>query len=464
LAKERRTMRVEKSLEPWRARAVASTVSYSPREPGGAVLVLKDGELVLRAGYGMANLELAVEIEPDTVFEIGSMTKQFTASCVLLLAERGRLRLSDEIGHYLPDYPAQGHKITLQHLLTHTSGLPNYTDLAEWEARESEDLEPDEVMAFFKDKPLEFAPGERWLYSSSGYILLGHVIERVSGRSYERFVTDEIFTALGMTSTRVGSMHDVIGRRASGYQKDGHRYVNARYASLTQAYSSASLVSTVDDLGRWDRALDGEVLLKRASLDRMFTPARLSSGRSTRYACGWWIAQLGGRQVIAHGGGTNGFASVLLRIPQEHLVVVILSNNPAHDPSPCLMAVRIAARLLGLPEHPVVTLPSATLDEYAGVYVDDQENVTRIVTCAGGRLSTQRAGGDRSHLQASACDLFYYPDGFSTLRFIRDGKGQVTEAVIDRILGPEVPLRKTAQSLPAEGQASSAYNDACVGV
>jgi len=180
---------------------------------------MKGGQVMLRKGYGMANLELGVPIQPDMVFELGSITKQFTATAVLMLQERGKLSIEDDVTKYLPDYPTQGQKITIDHLLTHVSGIPSYTGLPEWLPRVREDLTVQQLIDIFKDKPLEFNPGEKWSYNNSAYILLGAVIEKVSGKSYEDFIEQEIFAPLGMKRSYYGHQNEVIPGRVSGYDK-----------------------------------------------------------------------------------------------------------------------------------------------------------------------------------------------------------------------------------------------------
>ncbi|HET9226441.1 MAG TPA: serine hydrolase domain-containing protein, partial [Thermoanaerobaculia bacterium] len=258
------------------------TETYRAGEPGAAVLVMKDGKPVLRKGYGLANLELNVPVQPETVFEIGSVTKQFTAAAILMLAERGQLSVEDEITKHLPDYPTHGKTITIDHLLTHTSGIPSYTNMPEWMTRVREDLKVEQIIAMFKDKPLEFAPGENWAYNNSAYILLGAVIEKVSGKTYEDFIEQEIFKPLGMTRSYYGNNSEVVPGRADGYDKEENGYRRARYLSMTQPYAAGSLISTVDDLARWSDALWSGKVLKPESLQRMLTPAQLASGRSTR--------------------------------------------------------------------------------------------------------------------------------------------------------------------------------------
>ncbi len=431
--------------------------SYPASEPGAAVLVAMDGEMLLRKGYGMADLELSVPIEPDMAFEIGSVTKQFTAAAILMLAERGQLRLDDDITRHLPDFPTQGRKITIEHLLTHTSGIPSYTGIEAWQAQSRQDTTVDQLIGFFRDKPLEFEPGERWAYNNSAYVLLGAIIEKLSGKTYEQFVEEEIFKPLGMKGSRYGSKSEVVSRRASGYEGEAGAYRNASYVSMTQPYSAGSLISTVDDLAAWDRALSGEALLKKASLDRMFTPVPLTSGLSTRYGYGWSVFDFEGRRVIEHGGDINGYASYLLRIPEERLLVVILSNNPEKRPRPDILSLRVAARLLGkdLENRPMVALAPEALDEYVGVYsiAGGEAGETRIVTREGDRLFAQRTGGIKSEVLAAARDNFFYKESDNLLRFERDAQGKVTGMRVTPRFGPEGTAVKTGQPVPAERQA-----------
>src|SRR5215217_1061753 len=196
------------------------SAAYPADQPGAAALVIQDGKVVLRKGYGLANLDLGVPVSPDMVFGLGSITKQFTAASILLLQERGQLRVENDITKYLTDYPTHGETVTIEHLLTHTSGIPNYTDLPEGRSRVREDMTLSTLIALFKDKPLEFKPGEKWAYDNSGYILLGAIVEKVSGKSYEKFVEEEIFQKLGMTHSRYGHVEELVPLRATGYARD----------------------------------------------------------------------------------------------------------------------------------------------------------------------------------------------------------------------------------------------------
>jgi CubicO group peptidase (beta-lactamase class C family) len=193
--------------------------AYPANGPGAAVLVVQDGKDVLRKGYGMAELELGVPISPDMVLRIGSVTKEFTSACVLKVAEEGRLALDDPIGKYLPDFPTKGRRITIEQLLTHTSGIHSYTDMPTWRDRMREDWTLAELEAFFRDAPFDFEPGTKWHYDNSGYVLLGAILEKVTGRPYAELVAEMIFRPLGMTSTRYDRDAPIIPGRVAGYQK-----------------------------------------------------------------------------------------------------------------------------------------------------------------------------------------------------------------------------------------------------
>jgi len=279
---------------------------YKPGQPGGAVLVKKQGKVILQKGYGLANLELNVPIEPDMIFRIGSITKQFTGVAILMLAEEGKLSLQDEITRFLPDYPTQGKKITIEHLLTHTSGIKSYTELPEWLPLQRKDMTVGEIIDLFKNQPMEFAPGEWWKYCNSGYILLGAVIEKASGKMYADFLQDRIFGPLGLKNSLYDSTSRIIPRRVPGYAKGNAGYENAPYLSMSQPYAAGSLASSVDDLAAWTESLLAGKLLKRETLERAFTPYKLKDGLDTKYGYGWCASDYEGHRLIEHSGGIHG--------------------------------------------------------------------------------------------------------------------------------------------------------------
>jgi CubicO group peptidase (beta-lactamase class C family) len=418
--------------------------AYPPDAPGAAVLVQRQGRIVLREGFGLANLDQAVPVDPADVFEVGSVTKQFTAAAILRLAEEGKLRLDDPITKLLPDLPAVYQSITLHHLLTHTGGVASYTSFPEWMPRWREDMTLDTLIGLFRDKPLDFVPGQSWSYSNSGYILLGAAIEKASGKSYEDYVEQELFAPLGMTGSRYGHQEEVVAGRASGYVKGPSGWANAPYLSLTQPYAAGSLMSTVDDLGRWSDALEAGKVVSAASRDRMFTPAVLTGGEhdgvSTRYGLGNGVTQTARHLTHEHGGGIHGYVCDLLRVPDADLLVVLLSNNPTVDPGG--LAHRIAEHALGGPATPEPTVPiaAAALDAYIGVYrVPGTTDQRRVVTRDGETLRMQRTGVGVTALRPLGDDRFETVEGAAAVRFLRDAGGQVVAVEVDGGAGPLLP-------------------------
>jgi CubicO group peptidase (beta-lactamase class C family) len=320
---------------------------YPANEPGAAILVTKNGEVLLRKGYGMADLEQGIPLTPEMVFRIGSVTKQFTAAAILLLEQEGKLSVTDDLRKYLPEYPTHGKVITLEHLLTHTSGIRSYTDMKVFGEKLRSDLSVEEVIALFQNEPLGFEPGTKYAYNNSGYFLLGAVIEKVSGKSYETYLREKIFEPLGMSQTYYGSATRVLPKRAQGYDALDGEFQNAEYLSMTLPYAAGSLLSTVDDLAKWDRALEGTVLLRRSSLEKWWNPFALPNGESAHYGYGWGLSEYEGRRVVSHGGGINGFTCQLLRIPEERLFVVVLTNRNDEKSNPGLVARKLAAAAMG---------------------------------------------------------------------------------------------------------------------
>jgi D-alanyl-D-alanine carboxypeptidase len=220
------------------------SAAYAPAGPGAAVLVMKDGTPLLRKGYGLANLDLGVPIRPEMVFRLGSITKQFTAVGILRLVHEGKVSLDDDITRFLPEYPTHGLRITVENLLTHTSGIRNYTDMASWLALWRKDFTVPSLIDLFKDKPMQFSPGERFEYDNSCYILLGAILEKASGRGYADFIRQRIFEPLGMKHSYYGAIDPIIPGRVAGYERAGYGFVNATYLSMTQPYAAGSLLVT----------------------------------------------------------------------------------------------------------------------------------------------------------------------------------------------------------------------------
>jgi len=433
--------------------AVMSAV-YKPGQPGAAIIVQKDGRTIIRKGYGMADLELGVPVTPDMVFRLGSITKQFTAVSILSLAQEGKLSLQDEITKFLPDYPTQGKRITVEHLLTHTSGIQSYTDMPEWLPLWRKDMTPKELVDLFKDKPMQFEPGRSWSYNNSGFVLLGAIIEKVSGKTYEQFVDERIFKPLGMSSSYYGSTERIIPRRIPGYEEGESGFVNASYLSMTQPYAAGSLLSTVDDLARWSEAVFAGKVVGKAWLDKALTPFKLVNGESTGYGYGWFVAEVGGHRSIEHGGGINGFTTYEMTFPDDHLFIAILTNSAiaGRDPEP--RAVKIAWLALGLtePERKVVSVTAKDLDGIAGVYVNERQD-EYYFSRSGAKLFAQSKGGAKNELYPASATEFFLRDNPARFTFVSSSGGPVTGLRIQSRIGPAQIFAKTDKPLPQERQA-----------
>ncbi len=429
--------------------AVMSDI-YKPGEPGAAVIVRRDGRTLFRKGYGLADLELGVKVEPDMVFRLGSITKQFTATAILMLAGEGKLSLQDPIGKYLPAFPTGDRKVTIEHLLTHTSGIKSYTNMEEWLQLWRQDMTPQQIIDMSKDKPFEFNPGERWNYNNTGYVMLGAVIEKVSGLTYEDFIQTRIFAPLAMKHSHYGSAERVIPRRVPGYQKDNRGIINAPYLSMTQPYAAGSLLSSVDDLAVWNEAVFSGKLLKKEWQDKAFAPYPLANGESTGYGYGWFISDFRGHRCIEHGGGINGFTSQAMAFPDDHVYIAILTNSAIAGRNPEPRAVRIAELVLGLPvvERKPVALTADELDALAGVY-ENPDGEARFITREGGQLFSQRAGGAKNGILPSSPTEFFFADSPSLIRFVRNPQGKIDGLRVQARIGPAEIYKRTEKALPS---------------
>jgi CubicO group peptidase (beta-lactamase class C family) len=294
--------------------------------PGLSIGVVRNGKVILAKGYGLANVELGVPASPDTIYEIGSLSKQFTAAAIMLLVEEGKISLDERVSKYLPDLPAAWGEVTVRHLLTHTSGVPNYGG-GDYDKLRGQDVTPSEIIKTVADRPLDFHPGERYAYSNTNYTLLGMTIERISGKPYGEFMTEHIFQPMGMSATRLNDLRLVVKNRASGYSWEDESLRNREYWSASHFYSSGGIVSSVMDLLKWQAVLSARKLLKPSSWEQMWTPQRLNDGKSGSYALGWQVESAWGHRVIHHYGGKPGFAAAMRWFPDDQLTVIALANT-----------------------------------------------------------------------------------------------------------------------------------------
>ncbi len=400
--------------------------NYSVSKPGATALVYKDGKTLYRKAIGMANIELQVPMKPENVFEIGSITKQFTAVSILMLVEQDKLKLDDEITKFIPDYPTHGKRITVQHLLNHTSGIKSYTSIPSFMDVARKDMKPLELVDFFKNEPMDFDPGEKWLYNNSGYVLLGYIIEKVSGQSYPNFIEEHIFKKLGMKNSYYGSESQIIPDRASGYSPKDGGFQNADYLSMTLPYAAGSIMSNIDDMLLWNKAVHDNKLITKESKELAFTNSSLNNGDLTNYGYGWMMNEISGVPSIEHGGGIFGYVTAGIYVPSENVYVIILTNQDGVSPENA--AIKMAALALGKPylkPNAAISLTTEQLSKWIGNY-EFEGDVIRTISLEDGKLYSQREGSEKLPLFAVLENQLYFEEGTSHYEFSMENGKKVT--------------------------------------
>lgn len=394
---------------------------YASGDPGATALISKDGKVIYRKAFGTANLELDVPMKPEHVFELGSITKQFTSVSILMLVEQGKLNLQDDITKFIPDYPTHGKKISVHQLLNHTSGIKSYTAMESFRELARTDMSPTELIDVFKNEPMDFDPGEAYAYNNSAYIILGHIIEVISEMSYGDFVEQHIFKKLGMKNSYYGSMPKVIKNRASGYQPTENGYRNAEYLSLTLPYAAGSLMSCVDDMLLWSQAIHNNTLISEKSKQLAFTNGTLNDGSAINYGYGFSVNEINDVPTIEHGGGIFGYETYGAYVPSENVYVIVLTNRNGNGPSD--VTVKIAAHAIGkpFPTNTSVAVSEEKMKQWVGTY-EFGDGVIRYVTFEDGRLFSQREGSDNLALVAIEDDAYYFEESFTNYKFgMEDG-------------------------------------------
>ena len=362
-----------------------------------AVAVVRGNDTIVMRGYGYANMAAKRRAGPTTVYEIGSITKQFTSSAIMRLVEQGKINLDDDVSKYVPGFPLHGRHVAIRQLLNHTSGIHNYTAKHEWQPHWAEDLTTDSIVGFVKQDTLDFAPGTKWSYSNTGYVLLGMVVEKASGKPYATYLHEQFFKPLGLRQTRYCPSHAPDTTFATGYSiKDG-QLVPSAYLSMTHPFSAGALCSTVRDFLVWQRALNNSGRVVSAhSYALMTTPDTLANGTRLTYGFGLGVSQIGSHRMISHGGGINGFTTAQLWVPDDTLSVIMFTNTDSRSPDGA--AVNIARAVLGLPfvqpprAPPAVPLDPALRDQVVGTYafkVPDGSTLTIHVYAEGERLMSK---------------------------------------------------------------------------
>ncbi len=370
----------------------------------GTVLVAKDGKVLFEKGYGYANLELNVPNTPANKFRLGSITKQFTAASVLQLAEAGQLSVSDLACKYVENCPETWKPITIRHLLTHTSGIPSYTGMPAFPTPKFMriPLSPLEIVMLSKDKPLDFKPGEGWKYDNTGYVLLGYIIEKVSGRNYADYLKENILDKLGMADSGYDDTRAILPGRVAGYDRVQDKYRNADYLDMSLPYAAGSLYSTVEDLYKWQRALAAGKVVSAKSYQAMTTPV------SNNYGYGLMIDRQFNRAQIGHGGGINGFSTCISGFPDEEAVVIVLANVVSSNS--CGIGSGLSAILFvekyDMPRtYTQVPIDPKLLDRFTGKYAEKALEMN--ITSDTGHLFAQLKGQPKFEVFPSSTHEFF---------------------------------------------------------
>lgn len=437
-----------KSVQVTNAAAYDALLSpkFAEGEAGAVVVVMKDGAVLYSKGFGLANRELMVPNAPGLVFRIGSMTKQFTAAAVMALVENGKVVLDAPISRYLEGLPESWMPVTVEQLLTHTSGIPNYTSAPNYMAHIREDLPGMKLLeaTILKD-PLDFAPGTQWRYSNTGYHLLGLLIEAVSGTTYEDYLQARLFRPLGLGQLRQGNEREFIPGLVSGYSRGGRP---APFFNKTQAFAAGSLVSSAEDLARWTLALHTGKVVSPDSLQRMTRAVRTADGKEHPYGFGLMLTASRGRRLVGHGGRIQGFNGYVEADPEARTVAIVLCNSDSPKIGPDYLTRRLLALAAGTPLQDPNPVPVADdkLQRLVGIYQHD--GFKRVISYEKGQLLSQATGGQRTPMIPTSELTFGFRDSETTLRFVM-AEDQVVGVHRRVDGGAEEPL---AQKLSGEAQ------------
>lgn len=410
-----------------RSKAILNEAATTTSGPGVAVMIARGNKIIFHSARGQANIELGVPLSPDHLFRIASITKIFVAALVIKLSETGELSLDDTLSRFLPDFP-NAEKITIRQLLSHTAGVSDQIPVgSEQPGFSRRDVDTSTLVREIAKRPPLFAPGSNQAYSNAGYILLGAVIEKVTGKPWYTALEERLLKPLGLKNTTYGLAAKLLPRRVAGYTTatPDHLPANASFISMTTPASAGALVSTLDDLRRWMRYLIDGRIINKAVLEQMITPATLSRGESANpYGLGMYIWHIRGETMIGHTGQINGFASVLTYLPSCDITIIALGNDDNFDAQ--TFGRRLAAVALGNPYPSVKSVPisAADLKALSGQYRDRSE--VRTILAKDGKLYSQRGGRNPSLLQMTRTgELHFVPDELTYMIPVRDSFGKV---------------------------------------
>lgn len=400
--------------------------------PGVSVIVTRGDSTIFHKAVGMADLELGIPLKKEHKFRIASVTKQFTAAAIMKLYDEGLLDVESEITDFIPNFPTHNQEIIVEQLLNHTSGIPSYTNSAKWTAEfQKKDFKLNEFIMEFAPRNMEFVPGTRFKYNDMGYYLLGYIIELLSRESYQDFLQQEFFRTAGIRNIVLDNNYQIIPGRIKGYTLKNGEYANAEYISMTQAYSAGGLLSTAEDLAKWNRALVSGKLISREALEMTWTPTKLLTGKYHNYGFGWDIQDLFDREALGHSGGINGFTSRVLYFPEEELYIAVLSNCDCNNSS--LIAENIAAIMLKEKikdkAEEIAEEKKVDLKQFIGTY-NLVPGFDLVITEKEGILMVQATGQDIFPMEPEADLLYRLKDSDAQIEFVPDGSGRVNELIL----------------------------------
>ena len=404
----------------------------------GSVLVEKSGTILLDKGYGYRNASDKVLNNEQSIYQLGSVTKQFTSAIILKLQEEKKLSVKDKLSKYFPQYP-KGDSITIEQLLTHTSGIYNYTNDGTFMANEiTKPTNRDKIMALFKDKPLDFSPGTGWNYSNSGYSLLGYIIEAVTKKPYEQVVRNYIFNPLQMTHSGFDFTHLKSNQKAKGYFKLNDKDTAAApIVDSSVSFSAGAIFSTTGDLYKWHQALENNIILSKAEQEKAYTPVK------NHYGYGWGIDSIEGKRRVGHGGGIHGFSTNIARVPEDDICIVLLSNESdggLDEITKSIFAILYNKEYQLPKERIAIKVPEETLKQYEGEY-EIKPELHVIISIKDGELLASPTGQTPDILYAEKEDFFFVKTEDIQVEFKRNNKKEVDSLILYQG-GGQIPCKK----------------------
>lgn len=426
--------------------------AFPSDQPGAAVIITDDGKVVYAAGQGLADVDRKVPITPATVFRMGSITKQFSAAVMLQLVAEGKVSLDDKLSKFLPDYPKPGADATIAQLLNHTVGVQSYTGIPGWMGSDkpAKPITTEQLVAEFKDLPSPFKPGDKWDYNNSGYVLVGAVIERITGKPWHVSVEERIAKPLGLKTIRYGVIEATMPNMARGYTEMDGKQVPARPIHMSVPHAAGALIGSVEDLARWNHALHHGKVVRPDLYARMIAPTLLPGGKSHPYGFGLAADEVRGRKAIRHGGGIFGFSTEAIYIPDEDLFVAVFTNSDDPVASEETVTYRLAAMALGdpFPSFTKAAIDPKSLEPWFGVYAIDGGE--RRFFSRNGKLYTRRSGGSDLEVFAAGGNRFFYgPDNLTWFEIRQHAGGKPVMAMFQNgAVKPE--LASFAGPVPAD--------------